>query len=77
MKLIFRKDKEQNIEILIRNEVAEDKFSYVEMIKSLIKKNQFEESEFETGITEFEKESINKMLANINKSILENNNNKS
>ncbi|MFZ2205534.1 MAG: hypothetical protein WA057_03490 [Candidatus Magasanikiibacteriota bacterium] len=72
MKLIFRKDKEQNIEILIRNGVAEDKFSYVEMIKSLLKKNKFEECEFEEGITDFEKESINKMLTSINKSILEN-----
>lgn len=72
MKLIFRKDKEENIEILIRNGVAEDKFSYVEMIKSLLKTNKFEESEFEPGITDFEKESINKMLVNINKSILEN-----
>lgn len=69
MKLIFRKDENQEMSVLIRDQIAEEPFSYIEMIKALIVKNEFEPSEFEEGITEQEKESINKMLAKINEVI--------
>lgn len=71
MKLIFRKDESQEITVLIRDQIAEEPFSYIAMIKALIAKNEFELSEFEEGITEQEKESINKMLLQINASIQE------
>lgn len=71
MKLIFRKDENQEIAVLIRDQIAEEPFSYITMIKSLLAKNEFEESEFGKGITEQEKESINKMLAKINGAIAE------
>jgi hypothetical protein len=72
MKLIFRKNEKQEVSVLIRNQIAEDPFSYVAMIKSLVANNKFEESEFEDGITEEEKESVNKMLTKINEAIAKN-----
>lgn len=65
MKLIFRKN-EGEMEVLIRTGTAEDEFSYIEMIKSLIDKNKFEDTEFDVSITDKEKECINELLAKIN-----------
>lgn len=65
MKLIFRKN-EGEMEVLIRTGTAEDEFSYVEMIKSLIENNKFEDTEFDISITNKEKESINELLSKIN-----------
>ncbi|KAB2868335.1 MAG: hypothetical protein F9K37_10530 [Bacteroidales bacterium] len=71
MKLIFRK-KEGEMVVLIRTGIAEDDFSYVEMIKSLINNNKFEDTEFDASITEKEKESINELLSKINLTVNEN-----
>lgn len=71
MKLIFRK-KEGEMVVLIRTGIAEDEFSYVEMIKSLINNNKFEDTEFDASITEKEKESINELLSKINLTVDEN-----
>ena len=69
MKLIFEKDKEKNIEVKIRDGLSEKEFSYIEMIKMLIKKNEFEASEYDADITEEEKDRINNMLSEINEVI--------
>lgn len=71
MKLIFRKN-EGEMEVLIRTGTAEDEFSYVEMIKSLIENNKFEDTEFDVSITDKEKESINELLSKINHTVEEN-----
>lgn len=65
MKLIFRKI-EDEMEVLIRTGTAEDEFSYIEMVKSLIDNNKFEDTEFDISITDKEKESINELLSKIN-----------
>lgn len=71
MKLIFRKT-DGEMEVLIRNGTAEDKFTYINMIKSLIEKNKFEDTEFDSSISDKEKESINDMLKKINLVVEEN-----
>ncbi len=71
MKLIFRKS-EGEMEVLIRTGTAEDEFSYVKMIKSLIENNKFEDTEFDVSITDKEKESINDLLSKINLIVDEN-----
>ena len=69
MKLIFEKDKEKNMEVKIRDGISEKEFSYVEMIKMLRDKNEFEASEFDAEIAEDERERINTMLSKINEVI--------
>ncbi|MFA6402737.1 MAG: hypothetical protein WCX31_14125 [Salinivirgaceae bacterium] len=71
MKLIFRKI-EGEMEVLIRTGTAEDEFSYIEMVKSLIDNNKFEDTEFDVSITDKEKESINELLSKINVTVEEN-----
>lgn len=71
MRLIFRKNNSE-MEVLIRTGTAEDEFSYVEMIKSLINNNKFEDTEFDDSISDKEKESINELLAKINIAVDEN-----
>lgn len=71
MRLIFRKNNSE-MEVLIRTGTAEDEFSYVEMIKSLINNNKFEDTEFDDSISDKEKESINELLAKINIAVEEN-----
>ncbi len=71
MKLIFRK-KEGEMEVLIRTGTAEDAFSYIEMIKSLIDNNKFEDTEFDISISDKEKESITELLSKINLTVEEN-----
>lgn len=71
MKLIFRKIN-GDMEVLIRTGTAEDEFSYVEMIKSLVKNNKFEDTEFDESISNKEKDSINELLSKINLVVEEN-----
>lgn len=71
MKLIFKKS-EGEMGVLIRTGTAEDEFSYIEMIKSLIDNNKFEDTEFDVSITDKEKESINELLSKINTTVDEN-----
>ncbi|MCP3945176.1 MAG: hypothetical protein GY710_27360 [Desulfobacteraceae bacterium] len=71
MKLIFRKKNDNDMTILIHDGIEEKKFSYIDMVKSLLQNNHFEESEFSEAITDKEKESINKMLADIKKVVYE------
>lgn len=65
MNLIFRKVDEEII-VLFRNGTAEDTFSYVELIRYLISGKKLGETEFEEGISEDEKSSVNLMIDEIN-----------
>lgn len=69
MKLIFKKDADGNIKILIGDGLTEEEFSYIKMVKSLIESNVFEESEFIGEISEKEKEVVSQMLTQINNAI--------
>jgi len=71
MKLIFSKDNDNNLTIqMITGTVVED-FTYVNMIKELIKNNKFEETEYNENISSEEREKIESMLNQINESIEE------
>ena len=65
MKLIFTKNKENEISVkLAIGTVAED-FSYTEMVKQLLKKNKFEDNQY-SGLSTEEKSKIEEMLKKIN-----------
>ena len=64
MKLIFTKTENGDINVLIQKGTTTDKFSYLEMLKQLLDKNEIEEPDF-TGFEEIEKEKIKKLLEKI------------
>ncbi|MDA8239274.1 MAG: hypothetical protein M0Z67_02760 [Nitrospiraceae bacterium] len=69
MKLIFKKDEESQISVFQVIHGQEREFSYVDMIKGLIKSKQMEPPEISAGFTDAEVKSINSMVAFINKEI--------
>jgi len=71
MKLIFKKEEDQNISIHIAQGTAPIEFTYVDMIKDLLKANEIEESIFEGDISDEEKERLNTMLQKIKASMAE------
>lgn len=69
MKLVFRKNEASEINVFRKVEDLEQPFSYVDMIKELIKSRKMEESEIAGSFTEAEKSSIRSMTTLINKNI--------
>ena len=69
MKLVFKKDKESQISVFQNVDGSEQDFSYVDMIKALIKSRKMEDPEISEGFTEAEIKSINSMVTYINKEI--------
>lgn len=69
MKLVFKKNEESHISVFRRVDGAEQVFSYVDMIKALIKSKEMEEPEILGGFTDAEIKSIKSMAAFINKEI--------
>ena len=74
MKLIFSKDDENNLSIQMATGTVVEDFTYVEMIKGLIKNNKFDDTQYDEKITEEEREKIESMLKKINESIGQENN---
>jgi hypothetical protein len=64
MKLIFTKTENGDINVLIQKGTTTDEFSYLEMLKQLLDKNEIEEPDF-TGFEEIEKEKIKELLEKI------------
>lgn len=71
MKLIFSKDDDNNLTIQIATGTVVEDFTYVSMIKELIKNNTFDETEYSENISEKERKTIDSMLNKINDSIEE------
>ncbi len=69
MKLVFKKDKESQISVFQNVDGSEQDFSYLDMIKALIKSGKMEDPEILEGFTEAEIKSINSMVTYINKEI--------
>jgi hypothetical protein len=69
MKLIISKDESDELLIKIAKGTVEEEFTYVEMLKELLNNNKFEETIYEEGVTETEKERIESMLKQINEVI--------
>ncbi len=70
MKLIFSKSKESELTVkLAIGTIAED-FSYIEMVKQLLKKNKFEDNQY-SGLSSEEKSKIEEMLKKINQAVEE------
>ena len=71
MKLVFRKNEENEISVLRKEGDDTTEFSYVDMIKSLIETKSLEEPEIDGEFSEPEKESIAKMITHINNDVAE------
>jgi len=69
MKLVFRKDDEMDISVLQKTDDQELDFSYVMMIKSLIRTKKLEAPIVEGSFSDAEKESINSMVTLINEEL--------
>ncbi|MEW8659531.1 MAG: hypothetical protein AB2603_14530 [Candidatus Thiodiazotropha endolucinida] len=69
MKLIFKKDENQQIIVMNDFRGEQKDFSYVEMIKELIESRHLEEPEISEGFSEAETKSINSMVSFINQEI--------
>jgi hypothetical protein len=71
MKLIFKKNEKSEISVTQAIDGNEAPFSYVEMIKELIKAKKMDEPDISAGFTTAEVNSINSMVSFINKDISE------
>ena len=69
MKLVFKKDTDHQISVFQEVDGNQLDFSYIDMIKALIKSKELEEPEISEGFSEAEKESIKSMVTFINKEI--------
>ncbi len=69
MKLLFKKDENSEISVVQKIDNQETDFSYVDMIKTLIKSKVMEPPEISDGFTEEEKNSIKSMVKHINAAI--------
>lgn len=68
MKLIFSKNKENEILVKLATGTVVEEFSYTEMIKQLLKRNKFEDNQY-TGLSNEEKTRIEDMLKKVNRAI--------
>jgi methionine synthase II (cobalamin-independent) len=69
MKLVFKKDEEHLISVFQEVDGKQLSFSYVDMIKALIKSKQLDEPEISEGFTDAETKSIKSMVTLINKEV--------
>jgi hypothetical protein len=69
MKLVFKKNKEQQISVFHEVDGEQQDFSYVDMIKALIKSKKLDEPDISEGFAEAEIKSIKSMVTLINKEI--------
>ena len=69
MKLVFKKDEENQIRVFRMVDDTEKAFSYVEMIKALIESKKMEEPEISESFTDAEIKSIRSMVSHINNEI--------
>jgi hypothetical protein len=67
MKLVFRKNDQEEITVLQSCDEKEDAFVYTDMIKSLIAEGALEEPVLEGTFTEEEHRSIKNMVSEINR----------
>ena len=70
MKLYFSKNGQNEIVVQMSSSTIQEDFSYIEMIKNLLIRNEFEETEYIGDFTDDEKGRIETMLKEINDSII-------
>ena len=69
MKLIFKKDSDQQISVFSKMDGIHKDFSYVDMIKNLMDSGELKEPHISEGFSEAEKASIKSMVNFINKEV--------
>ena len=73
MKLIFSKDENNEISLQLQRGTTVENFSYVEMVRQLLERNTFEDTDFGNLSTE-EQGKIQTMLDKISKALEEDSN---
>ncbi len=68
MKLIFAKTKEGEITVKLAVGTVVEYFSYTRMVKQLLKRNKFEDNQF-NGLSQEEKKKVEEMLTKINQAV--------
>lgn len=69
MKLVFKKDEARRISVFHEVDGKQRDFSYVNMIKTLLKSRKLDEPDISEGFTEAETTSIKSMVTRINKQL--------
>jgi len=69
MKLIFNKDENQQISVFQELDSKQCEFSYVDMIKALMKSKKMADPIISEGFSKDEIKSIKSMISHINKAI--------
>lgn len=69
MKLVFKKDDDHQISVFHEVDGKQQGFSYVDMIKALIKSKMLDEPDISGGFTDAEIKSIKSMVTLVNKEI--------
>lgn len=69
MKLVFKKDEKHQISVFHEADGKQHEFSYVDMIKALIKSRMLDEPDISEGFTDAETKSIKSMVTLINKEV--------
>lgn len=64
MKLIFSKNTENEIDLKLQKGTITEDFTYIEMVKQLLQKNEFQDTDF-GSLSHDEQEKINNMLKKI------------
>jgi hypothetical protein len=71
MKLLFSKDSNNEIAVKLQNGTVIEDFTYIEMIRQLLGKNEFNDTDF-GNLSETEKDKIRLMLGKISEVFVEN-----
>lgn len=64
MKLIFSKNTENEIDLKLQKGTVAEDFTYIEMVKQLLQKNEFEDTDF-GNLSQDEQDKIKNMLTKI------------
>lgn len=64
MKLIFSKSTENEIDLKLQKGTVAEDFTYIEMVKQLLQKNEFEDTDF-GSLSQDEQDKIKNMLTKI------------
>lgn len=64
MKLIFSKNSDNEIDLKLQKGTVAEDFTYIEMVKQLLQKNEFEDTDF-GSLSQDEQDKIKNMLTKI------------
>ena len=66
MKLVFKKDDQSKVNVLLSHDGVTEAFDYISMVKKLIEVREMAEADISDDFSDAEKESIQSMVQQIN-----------